>query len=273
MTLTLLQWAIAFPLGIFLSTIGTLVGLGGGVFMVPILVLIFDVPLTTAIAVVTFCLLPSALLSTIFNARAKHIDYFAGIALEIPTVAGAMLGAYLSTLLPVQPMETLFAMLVAFMGWRILKGKPNLTTEGPFDHINKIPPVIERSNGEVTYRAGIPAIGFFGLISGVLAGMFGIGGGIIKTPVMLKIFRMPARRATGTALFMIVFTSATAAFSHWKLGRMDWNLALPLGGAFFCGSLLGNNIAGKIKATTVETLLGVVLALASVAVLIHAWML
>lgn len=273
MTLTALQWAIALPIGVFLSTVGTLVGLGGGVFMVPILVLIFGIPLKIAIAAITFCLIPSSVLSTIFNVRGKHIDYFAAVTLEIPTIIGALVGAYLTTLLPIRPMETLFAMLVAFMGWRILNGNPNLTRVSLADHINKIPPVFARSNGEVTYHAGLPAIGFFGLLAGVLAGMFGIGGGIIKTPVMIKIFRMPARRATATALFMMVFTSSTAAFSHWKLGRLEWGLALPMGCAFFCGSFIGNKLAGKIKAQTIEKLLGVVLAMASIAVLIHAWML
>jgi hypothetical protein len=137
------------------------------------------------------------------------------------------------------------------------------------EKVNQIPPVIERSNGQLSYKAGVPALGFFGMLSGVLAGMFGIGGGIIKTPVMLKIFRMPARRATATALFMMVFTTSTAAFSHWQAGRLDWNLALPLGAAFFCGSFIGNKLAGKAPQGVVEKILGSVLILAAITLVIH----
>ena len=273
MTLTLVEWAIALPIGVFFSCLGTLVGLGGGVFMVPVLVLGFAVPLKTAIAAITFCLFPSALLSTFFNARAKQIDYFAGISLEIPTIIGAILGAALINVLPVRPLETMFAILVAIMGIKIFRAKTPNGKMSWLQKINQIPPVISREAYGVSYKAGLPAIGFFGLFSGTLAGLFGIGGGIIKTPVMLKIFKMPARRATSTALFMIVFTSATAAISHWQQGRLDWNLALPLGAAFFTGSLIGNNVVGKVKAHTLEKTLGFVMMAAAIAIIVHAWVL
>ncbi len=272
MTFTLAQWCVLFPVAILLSMTGTLVGLGGGVFMVPLLVLLFAVPLKIAIASVTISLLPAALLSTFFNARARHIDYTAGVLLEIPTVLGALLGTMLTTLLPVRPMEMMFAGLVAFMGWRILYGKTPLNRLTLMDRLNLIPPVIERVKEGYRYRAGLPAIGIFGFISGLLAGLFGIGGGLIKVPVMLKVFRMPARRATATALFTIIFTSATATYSHWQLGRMDWHLALPLGSAFFIGSLVGNAFVKKIPASALEKILGVVLLASSIAIGIHVWM-
>lgn len=273
MTLTLTEWAIVFPIGVFFSCLGTLVGLGGGIFMVPVLVLAFAVPLKTAIAVITFCLFPSALLSTFFNARAKQIDYFAGVSLEIPTIIGALTGAALSNVLPVRPLETMFAILVAIMGVKIFRAKVTTEKTNWLQKINNIPPVLSHEAYGVSYKAGLPAIGIFGLFSGILAGLFGIGGGIIKTPVMLKIFKMPARRATSTALFMIVFTSATAAFSHWQKGRLDWNIALPLGAAFFTGSLIGNNVVGKVKAQTLEKTLGFVMIAASIAIIVHAWLL
>jgi len=270
MSLTLAQWFFVFPFGMFLSTVGTLAGLGGGVFMVPVLVLVYAVPLKMAIAAVTFSLVPASLLSTMFNVRGKNIDYFAAITLEIPTIFGTLLGAYLTGILPVKPMEMMFACFVAFMGYRILKGKKRAEGEvSLLDKLNRIPPVIERSNGTTNYHAGVPALGIFGTVSGILAGMFGIGGGIIKTPVMLKIFRMPARRATATALCMMVFTTSTAAVSHWQGGRMDWNLALPLGGAFFCGSFIGNKLAGKAPQALIERILGTVLILAALTLVVH----
>lgn len=273
MTLGLTHWIIALSGGLFFSTLGTLVGLGGGIFMIPLLVLLLGVPLKTAIAVTTFCLIPSALLSTFYNARAKHIDYFAGIALEIPTILGAILGALLINVLPVRPLETLFAGLVTVMGVRILRGRPANQKAGLIERLNNIPPVVTQKTEHGHYHAGLVALTLFGGFSGLLAGLFGIGGGIIKTPVMLKIFKMPARRATATALFMIVFTSATAAFSHWQQGRLDWSLALPLASSFLVGSFVGNQIVGRIKARTLEKTLGSVMMAAAVAILVHAWLL
>ena len=217
MTLTFAQWAFILPVGVFFSTLGTLVGLGGGVFMVPLLVLLFAVPLKTAIAAVTFCLFPAALLSTLFNARQRHIDYFAGITLEIPAIVGTILGALLTTVLPVKPMELMFALFVALMGWRILFGKKSSSGPSLMERLNQVPPVLERSH----YRAGLPAMGFFGLSAGLMAGMFGVGGGIIKTPVMLKVFRMPARKATATALFTIIFTIFTKRFPIYSMLKQE----------------------------------------------------
>ncbi|MBY0517519.1 MAG: sulfite exporter TauE/SafE family protein [Bacteriovoracaceae bacterium] len=269
MSLTLTQLFIIIPIAMGLSCIGTLVGVGGGIFMVPLLVLGFGIPLKMAIAAVTVCMFPAALLSTIYNHKGKQIDYFVGIVFEIPTILGTVIGAYLTTIVPVKPLEVMFSVLVLFMGYKIMRKKKDLTKMNLLHHFNQVPPLFHRT-GEHPYQFGLPAIGVLGTLAGVLAGMFGIGGGIIKTPVMLKIFKMPPRKATSTALFMIVFTSATASYSHWSHGRLDWNLATPLIAAFFLGSVIGNQFTSKIKPKALEKTLGYVLMASSVAILTHA---
>jgi len=264
-------WAMLALSAVGFSTLGTLVGLGGGAFMVPVLVLGAGIPLKTAIATVTLCLFPAALTSTILNLRKKRVDLFAGVALEIPTILGTFVGVALVTLVPVKPLETIFSVFVSYMGWRVLR------TPRPagnlMDRLNALPPVFEREAQGVRYRASLIVIAFFGTLSGVLAGLFGIGGGIVKTPVMIRIFKMPAHRATATALFMITFTSLTAAFGHWRAGRLVFELGLPLGACFFVGALIGNRLSGKLSAKALEKLLGLVLIAAAQAILVHAWLL
>ena len=270
MELSLAAWAVIIPYGMLASSLGTLVGLGGGAFVVPMLVLVFGVPLKMAVVAVTFSLFPSALLSTIFNIRRKNIDYFAGISLEIPTIFGAILGAYLTKILPVRPMEILFGFFLFYIGARLLR-KREPSQDGLLLQINKIPPVFHRTQAGHSYSMGIPALGIFGLISGLIAGLFGVGGGIVKTPVMLRVFKMPMKRATSTSIFMIMFTSATATFSHWKMGSMNWAVALPIGASFFCGSFIANYWGNKLKSTFLEKLLGYLVIAAAFAVLIHVW--
>lgn len=270
MMLPLSAWLILLPYGVFVSALGTTVGLGGGAFVVPLLVLGFNVPLKVAVAAVTFSLFPSALLSTIFNIQRKHIDFFAGIALEIPTVLGAIIGAMLTKILPVKPLEIMFGILLIYMSLRMLK-KPESSKEGVLIKLNKLPPVIHRNREGHQYSMGVPALGAFGVFAGILAGLFGIGGGIIKTPIMLRIFKMPARKATATAIFMITFTSATASYSHWKLGTMDWSIALPLGASFFCGSFVANSFGEKIKSHMLEKILSYTLIAAAFAIMFHAF--
>ena len=262
--LTLLQLSIALPIAMTVSTLGTLAGIGGGVFMVPLLVYGFDIPLKEAIAAITFCLLPAALLSTFFNSRLKNIDYFAGVTLEIPTIIGAIAGAVLINHLPVLPLKILFCGLIFFMANKMLRTSK---TESPLAlRLNALPPLIRRPD----YTVSLSALGFFGFFSGVIAGLFGIGGGIVKTPVMIHIFKMPPKRATATALFMIVFTSFSATVSHWSFGRLHWDLALPLSVGFFAGSLLGNRINTKIAPEKIKLILGWMMLLAGLFILANS---
>jgi uncharacterized membrane protein YfcA len=270
MNLSLYEFAFALPLGVLFSAVGTVVGLGGGIFMMPLLVLAFGVPLKTAIAVSTFAIVPACLLSTALNAYRGHIDYFAGIALEIPAVAGAIVGTLLITHVPVRPLEYVFASVVAVLAFQLLGARDALADAGWLDRLNRIPPLMEHGSGSRVCRVGLPGLATIGLLAGIFAGFFGMGGGVFKTPTLVRIFQLPARIAAATALFTIVFTSLVASASHWQQGRLDWNLALPLAGAFLVGSMVGNRFSQLLHGETVERLLGVMLAVLAVAVGAHA---
>jgi uncharacterized membrane protein YfcA len=267
--MTPLEWTLICTAGLGVSALGTIVGLGGGVFMVPILVAGFGVPLKVAIPAVTVCIFPSSLLTTFFNARRRRIDYRAAIGLEIPSLIGAVTGAALIDVVAVGPLQGAFALFVAFMGVRILR-KPPEGDGGVWHRINSLPPCIYHRRGELTYHTGVPALGLFGFASGLVAGLFGVGGGIIKTPVMLRIFRMPAQMAVATAIFTIVFTSATAATTHWRHGNMDWGLALPMSASFLVGSLLANTFGAGLKSELLERIMGLTMLAAAAIMLLKA---
>jgi len=173
--MTPLEWTLICTAGLGVSALGTIVGLGGGVFMVPILVAGFGVPLKVAIPAVTVCIFPSSLLTTFFNARRRRIDYRAAIGLEIPSLIGAVTGAALIDVVAVGPLQGAFALFVAFMGVRILR-KPPEGDGGVWHRINSLPPCIYHRRGELTYHTGVPALGLFGFASGLVAGLFGVGG-------------------------------------------------------------------------------------------------
>jgi len=222
---------------------------------VPILVTGFGIPLKIAIPAVTLCIFPASLLTSVFNHRRGRIDYHAAIGLEIPTVFGAVAGAALTASAPVGILQACFAVFVALMGYRFLKKAP--PGDGGFwQKVNNIPPVIYRRRGELTYHTGVPALGLFGFTAGLMAGLFGVGGGIVKTPVMVRIFRMPAQMAAATAISSIVVTSATAGFTHWSHGNMDWALALPMSVSFLVGSLAANTFGAGLRSEFLEKMMG-----------------
>lgn len=234
--------------GAAFSFIGTLVGLGGGVFMVPLLVLVAGYPLPMAVGSVALALFPSALISTINNSRSQLIDYKTGIKLEVPTIFGAVIGAQLTAVLPVRPLELLFSLFIFFMAWHIRR-KASATQ------------FVQKFNNLI-------GLTFLGTLSGAVAGLFGVGGGILKTPILLKIFNLPAKRAAATSLAMIMVTSIVSSIKHWQLGHLD-ERALPVIIGFACGSIIGNIIGKKLTDNKIQTYLSLALFLSALAVLVH----
>lgn len=263
----MIAYTMIFLIAFCVSAFGTVVGFGGGVFMVPILTMLFGMPIQLAIGSVILALFPSALISTFYNARKHTIDFSMGILLEIPTAVGTVIGALLTSYLPTQQIEILFSILVMWTGITMIRrnkrtGPPQLSL---FKRLNKLPPHFERKTSKGTYEMSVATVTLFGFIAGIIAGLFGIGGGFIKGPLMVLGFGMPARIAAPTALFMIVITSAVGSVSHYLLGHLQWEVGLLIVAAFVSGALLGNQMAGTIAEKPLVKAIGLGLIAAGVA--------
>lgn len=250
-----------------ISLFGSLVGFGGGIFMVPIMITFFGFPLQLAVGTAMISLVASASISTYYNRKNSFVDFKMGTLLEIPTVIGVIAGSFLLTYIAAEKLEYFFAALVFILGlsFFIKPGKNNNKTKnGFFDKLNKTKPafVIKNHKHFVAYRVSLIMLTFFGAVSGILAGMFGVGGGFMKTPIMLKVFRMPVKIATATALFMIVITSLTGSVSHYFQGHINFAKAWPVILGFALGALAGKQFNAKIPEKMLENMIGVGLILA-----------
>lgn len=259
-------------IGSLVSGVGTIIGFGGGVFMIPILVLFFQIKMQLAVGAVAFSLVPAALIATAFNSKQRLVDYHAALWLEIPTVAGAIFGAYLTSIIAVKKLELIFAIFLIFMAFKMIKnhGLP-VKKASVITRLNRIGYYLERNKAGTNYRIGMLAALFYGSGSGVVAGMFGIGGGFLKTPVMIYVFGMPAKVAVATALLMIVFTSLTSTISHFTLGHIEWSITIPLTIGFIMGAIIGNLLKNKFHDSHTEKMITYGLLLAGGSILIHAF--
>jgi len=258
-------------IGFIISAFGTVAGFGGGVFMIPILVMVFNVPITHAIGAVSVALFPSSLISTFYNSRKQLVDFKAGMLLEGPTMVGAFLGAMVTAWLPVERLEILFALFVLIAGISMIrnKSKEDSRISLLLEKINQIPPAFERKTATGIYHFSGILTTILGLLAGGVAGMFGVGGGFIKGPIMIGAFKIPARTAAATALFMIVITSAVSSATHYYLGHIFLGITLVVTLSFFLGSLVGNVLLGKGSDATLKKIIGIALILASVALFIN----
>ncbi len=253
-------------ISLLISLFGSIVGFGGGIFLVPILITFFHYKLDLAVGTAMISLVPAAFMSTYLNRKEGNVDFKLGIFLELPTTVGVVLGSILLSYISAQRLEIVFALLIFMLGLSFFvtskKKDKNLTI---FYKLNKLKPrfIIKNTKKNVAYRVSLYMVSFFGLLSGTLAGLFGMGGGFMKTPIMLKVFEVPAKIATSTALFMIFITSITGSISHYYQGHIYLAKAWPVMLGFTMGAIVGHRLNTHIKTTNLEKLIGFALILAA----------
>jgi uncharacterized membrane protein YfcA len=260
--------------GILISAFGTIVGFGGGVFMIPLLVIGFHVPLNIAVGSVLVALFPSALISTIYNARKKLVDYKTGLLLEVPTAFGTVFGSFLSVVIPIFILELVFGVFVVYLGINFILGsynpKPRNIKDSIFYKLNRIGPSVIRRTDYGAYRVSFMLALVFGIIAGTMAGLFGIGGGFLKVPIMVGVFSTPSQIASATGLFMIVITSLTGSISHYFLGNVHFGYAIPVVIGFVIGAVGGNSLSAKVDEHILKRLIGIGLGLSGLVFLVYS---
>jgi len=215
---------IIFVAGIAAGMLGVLLGLGGGIFLVPFLNLGFNFPLTAAAAISLVTVIATS--STVSAARAGQqlINTRLGMLLEVATAAGSLLGGLTAQIVAQSVLQRMFgvvAMIVAVMMLTRLQRR-NIILDPAVD-----PGVLggryydRESSATITYRIKrLPLAIVTSFIAGNVSSMLGIGGGIIKVPVLNAWCGMPLRAAAATSAFMIGVTATAGAVIYYGHGQI-----------------------------------------------------
>lgn len=218
------MFALTLASGTAVGLLLGLTGAGGALLAVPLLVYGLSVDPTQAVLVSLVAVGVTSLLGAANRACLRQIDYRAAAVFGVGGVLGAPLGTWLGGQLPHAVMLALFAVLtlaVAFQMWR--KAADPEVTPGP----GAPKPLPRYANALL---AGI------GGVTGVLSGIFGVGGGFLIVPVLIATRGMNFRRAVGTSMLAVAIISAAAAISALGGGRI---LPANLTTLFVCGALAG----------------------------------
>jgi uncharacterized protein len=257
--------------GVLAGALGGLLGLGGGVFLVPVLVQGLGVPMPQAVAVsLTTVIATSNVLSASPSSRSV-INLRLGFLLELLTVAGGLLGSVTATLVTPRTLMITFSVVMATMSALTFLRR---------DHRNNLPASVdpgrwggrfEDEGGQlVTYRVRrMPLALATSFVAGNLSTLLGIGGGVVKVPVLNAWCGIPMRVAAVTSAFMIGVTATSGALVY--LGR---GLLLPtLAAAAVIGVRIGSTASVRFgrrwPARRLKILLAVVLALVSVLMIVR----
>ncbi len=244
---------LLFLIAIAAGFIGSLTGIGGGIIVIPVLVIFFQVPFIEAVGAGLITILANSVTTGAAYIHEGLTDLRIGMVLEIATVPGALLGASLTILLTRYNLTA--ALLIALAIVLILGSLSALLRRHEEVPENVVPDRTSQKLGltgafrdartgtTVVYQAANTS-GAFGVMfcAGIVSGMFGIGSGVLKVFALDGALRMPFKVATATSNFMIGVTACAGAGILLAAGYVNPVLAAPIGIGSTVGAILGSHI-------------------------------
>src|SRR5262245_7316086 len=255
--------AIVCAGGVAAGGVGALLGIGGGVFLVPLLHLIFGFSLRSAAAISLATVIATSSSVSAARTGTQLINLRLGMVLEVATVAGGLLGGFTAHNFSEHTLQRLFAGVAIFAGLAVFGrlNRRNVSLDpsadpgrlgGRFHELE--------SGGVVTYRIKrLPLALIASFAAGNVSSLLGLGGGIIKVPVLNAWCGVPVRAAAATSAFMIGVTAAGGAIIYYGRGDLQPLIAAPAVLGVQLGSWVGLRLAHHAPARWLKLLLVAVL--------------
>lgn len=253
----IIQFCELFGVGIGVGAFGSLVGIGGGLIMVPLFMLAMMPPHGSTFSTVQqvigtslFGVLLNALSGSWAYFRQKRIMFRAAIPFALATIPGAFAGSYLSEYFSGPGFSITFGVTLAFLGcFMYWKSKSKRATARAED--------FDVATAQFNMGMGI----FLSFFVGFLSSILGIGGGVVHVPMMVFILGFPAQIAVATSTFVLMVSAAVGTVSHAILDHIVWAPALAVGFGAIVGAQIGAKIAKKSKPRIIVVLLSFVMVI------------
>ncbi|HEY8818984.1 MAG TPA: sulfite exporter TauE/SafE family protein [Candidatus Limnocylindrales bacterium] len=267
--------------GVAAGAFGSLLGLGGGVLIVPLLTLGFGLPLREAVGVSLICvIMTSSAAAGVFLER--HVaNLRLGMTLELFTATGALVGASIAFLISDQILSLLFGLLLLYVAFTMIRARtvepttverlPILDSSGTSAAEPAARPaaVLDQLSGD-GYRVRNLGPGIVGATgAGVASALLGVGGGIVKVPLMHLAMGVPLRIATATSNMMIGVTAAASVIIYAIHGGIDVYVAGPTAIGVFLGATAGSRLGHRVDLRYLRLLFVVVLLYTAVEMLMR----
>jgi uncharacterized membrane protein YfcA len=221
-----------------------LTGGGGSIFAVPLLIYGLGVEVRSAVGLSLAAVGVTAGFGAALRLKAGEIELRSGVVFAVAGMALAPVGTWIGHFVPPAVLLSVFAIMMALVGWRMWMGKPGASIDPG--------PCVLLGNGKlgpgcyVRLTAG-------GAAAGLLSGLFGIGGGFIIVPVLLYVTGMSIHRAVATSLmviFLISVSGVAASVAHGQHFPMPLSILFVGGG--FAGMLLGSRWRTRLSGAALQ---------------------
>ncbi len=262
------DFTLLFLVAIFAGFFGALVGIGGGVVIVPALSLLFHLPIHMAIAASIVSVIATSIAGALSYVDQQITNVRIGMFLEISTTTGALIGALVGVLLHGYVLSLIFGALIfymAIMSYRTRNVEEHMLEAGGYDTAKsgRISRALmlegsyhdEALHKDVSYRAMKPIEGsLVSSLAGVGSGLLGIGGGVIKVAAMNSMMGIPMKASVATSKFMIGVTAATSAVVYFIAGGINVYVVAPVALGTMLGATGGSAVMNKLHSKMIKTI-------------------
>lgn len=244
--------------GVFfvVSTTFSMLGMGGGILYVPIL-LLAGYTMDTAPGISLILILGTSL-AALFNFSKKNmVDWKLACVIDPPTDIMAFVGGYFSALVPESVLRGTLAGILIIAGILMIKQKKpqeKTITTGKFGYWH-------RTFNGYEYTVNLPLVLTATALIGILSGMLGITGGIIKLPIMVLLCGVPMNIAVATSTVMVAVTALSGVAGHAVNGTVDWKTGAILAVACIIAGIIGSKISLKMDKSKLKRIFGVAVLL------------
>ena len=248
---------LVLVLGLFLivSVVLSLVGLGGGVFYVPLL-LVMGYPFPLAASTSLFLITVTGFSAFSRFRLAKLVDWQLAVVMDTFTDLGAFVGGYTAVHFSESLSKSVLAvllMIAAVFTYRgQVRGSAPVKLKRGFGYW-------ERHFAGYAYSLFLPVVIPITFVIGFLSGALGIAGGIFKVPIMILWFGVPAKIAVATSSLMVGLTGLMGFGGHLFTGQIDWALCFGLGIVVLIGGQIGSRVSIRLPERKLKQVLAAVL--------------
>ncbi|RKG86028.1 sulfite exporter TauE/SafE family protein [Corallococcus terminator] len=232
--------------GVLAGGLGALLGIGGGIVLVPVLVLGFGIPLEQAVPASLMCVVANSCAAAASYVENKLSDLRLGLTLELATVMGAIVGGLVAAFVAEAMVAVVFGLFTLFVSLQMLLLRTPL--QEPTSTASYVP---------TNYPLGISG----SFVAGGLSALLGVGGGPLKVPLMSYGMRVPFKVASATSNLMVGVTGAASVAAYAWRGHLNLGLVAPLVVGVLAGASVGSRLMPKVPTAVLKKLFAAVLLL------------
>lgn len=242
---------------IFVGIVSSMLGLGGGFLMVPILSIVLLFPIKNAIGTSMVSVMIMGLSATIAYYRKGLIDLRVCMPLTLGAVVGAQLGATLTGILSGVLLTRIFGLFLVAISVLMIRSSRSKSSAS------------DESSGELHLDnpLRVPLFLALGVVVGIYSGLLGVGGGTITVPA-LSLMGVGMHMAVASSLFVVFFSGISGSITHYALGHVEVMTAIAASIGIFTGAQMGSRISVGIPAARLKLIFGVAVILIGVRMLL-----